>query len=53
MCMSNMALVQSARQALPFQLTSGQDQALADITDDLLAPHPMLRLLQAGGIGIA
>ena len=45
-CLSNMALARAARQALPFQLTSSQERAFSQIADDLLAPVPMLRLLQ-------
>ena len=36
--------------ALPFSLTTSQRTALAEITDDLAAPHRMLRLLQ-GDVG--
>lgn len=46
MCMSNQALMQAARQVLPFQLTPAQDRALAQISNDLLGSTPMLRLLQ-------
>lgn len=35
---------------LPFQLTDGQRQALADILQDLAEPHPMNRLIQ-GDVG--
>ena len=41
---------ESARQVLPFKLTSGQKQALKEIVDDLQRPHPMNRLLQ-GDVG--
>jgi ATP-dependent DNA helicase RecG len=37
-------------QALPFTLTNSQTTALQEITDDLAAPHRMLRLLQ-GDVG--
>ncbi len=38
------------RDALPFALTAGQDQALAEIHKDMAAPERMLRLLQ-GDVG--
>ena len=38
------------RSALPFRLTSGQEQALEEILADLAEPHPMHRLLQ-GDVG--
>jgi ATP-dependent DNA helicase RecG len=38
------------RTALPFALTSGQEQALAEIERDMAAPERMLRLLQ-GDVG--
>ena len=44
--MSNMSLVNAAKQALPFKLTAAQERAFSQISDDLLAPAPMLRLLQ-------
>ncbi|WP_332065494.1 ATP-dependent DNA helicase RecG [Bartonella sp. CB189] len=37
-------------QILPFQLTNGQNEAIQDISNDLAAPEPMLRLLQ-GDVG--
>nr|WP_040851577.1 ATP-dependent DNA helicase RecG [Nitrosospira lacus] len=37
-------------QSLPFELTSGQKKALAEISRDLAASHPMQRLLQ-GDVG--
>ena len=40
------ALVELAREALPFQLTGAQDRALGEILDDMAAPAPMARLLQ-------
>src|SRR5690606_20494365 len=36
--------------ALPYSLTAGQKQAVADILADMAAPHRMLRLLQ-GDVG--
>jgi ATP-dependent DNA helicase RecG len=41
---------QAARAILPFKLTAGQRQALADIVADLQKPWPMQRLLQ-GDVG--
>jgi ATP-dependent DNA helicase RecG len=41
---------QTARSVLPFRLTSGQRQALAEIVDDMQKPWPMQRLLQ-GDVG--
>ena len=38
------------RRLLPFELTAGQNQAIAEITDDLGGLHPMNRLLQ-GDVG--
>ncbi len=38
------------RSALPFSLTRSQEQALAEIKDDMAAPRRMLRLLQ-GDVG--
>ncbi len=35
---------------LPFQLTDGQKEVLAEIEEDIHQPHPMLRLLQ-GDVG--
>jgi ATP-dependent DNA helicase RecG len=40
----------SARAALPFRLTPGQRQALAEIVEDMQRPAPMNRLLQ-GDVG--
>ncbi len=40
------ALVDVAREALPFKLTGAQDRALGEILDDMAAPAPMARLLQ-------
>jgi len=36
--------------ALPYRLTASQERAVADIAEDLAAPHRMLRLLQ-GDVG--
>ena len=41
---------ESARRALPFKLTPGQKQALAEIVADMQRPQPMNRLLQ-GDVG--
>ncbi len=41
---------QAARAVLPFKLTDGQKQALADIVGDMQKPWPMQRLLQ-GDVG--
>lgn len=38
------------RRLLPFELTTGQDQAIQDISSDLARPTPMNRLLQ-GDVG--
>jgi ATP-dependent DNA helicase RecG len=38
------------REVLPFELTKDQEQAIAEIDDDLAAPKPMQRLLQ-GDVG--
>ncbi len=40
----------AAREVLPFRLTQAQRRAAKEIVDDLLAPRPMLRLLQ-GDVG--
>ncbi len=40
------ALVEIAREALPFKLTGAQGRALGEILDDMAAPAPMARLLQ-------
>ena len=44
------AVTQKVLAALPFALTGGQEQALAEIRADLAAPERMLRLLQ-GDVG--
>jgi ATP-dependent DNA helicase RecG len=43
-------LPRALREALPFQLTGAQERALAQISADLVRPHPMQRLLQ-GDVG--
>jgi ATP-dependent DNA helicase RecG len=43
-------LSQGLRKVLPFTLTDGQEKCLAEITGDLLKPHPMHRLVQ-GDVG--
>jgi ATP-dependent DNA helicase RecG len=43
-------LSQSLRKKLPFTLTEGQEKVLADISQDLMIPHPMHRLVQ-GDVG--
>lgn len=43
-------LVEQFYAALPFTLTSAQNQALAEIFTDILSPYPMSRLLQ-GDVG--
>jgi ATP-dependent DNA helicase RecG len=35
---------------LPFELTSAQNRVIAEISEDLSAPHPMMRLIQ-GDVG--
>jgi ATP-dependent DNA helicase RecG len=40
----------AAAKILPFKLTPGQRQAVKEIVDDILKPHPMHRLLQ-GDVG--
>ena len=42
--------IDSQLEALPFQLTSAQQHALAEIRNDLVSGHPMNRLLQ-GDVG--
>jgi ATP-dependent DNA helicase RecG len=44
------ALRRALMQKLPFRLTKGQEQVIAEISADLAAPHRMLRLLQ-GDVG--
>jgi hypothetical protein len=45
-CMSDLALMEAAREALGFQLTGGQEGALDNILRDLEGPASMLSLLQ-------
>ncbi len=45
-CMSDLALMEAAREALGFQLTGGQEQALDTVLRDLEGPVPMMCLLQ-------
>ena len=44
--MSDLALLEAAREALGFQLTGGQEQALDNVLRDLEGPTPMMCLLQ-------
>lgn len=44
------SLVKEIVASLPFELTSGQQSAVAEIAQDLSSPKPMLRLLQ-GDVG--
>lgn len=41
-----MAMVEAAREALPFQLTCAQDRTLHQVLADMAKPFPMNRLLQ-------
>ncbi len=43
-------LIRALLQSLPFELTSGQKKASSEISHDLVAGHPMQRLLQ-GDVG--
>ena len=43
-------LIRGFLSALPFELTGGQQRAFAEISEDLVRPTPMLRLLQ-GDVG--
>ena len=43
-------LVQKFVASLPFALTGAQDRVINEITDDLMRPHPMMRLIQ-GDVG--
>ena len=45
--MNDTGLVEAGRDALPFDLTPGQDHALGAILTDLQGPRPMMCLLQA------
>jgi len=43
-------LAAALRQQLPFQLTAAQDRVVAEVSQDMCAPQPMMRLLQ-GDVG--
>ena len=45
-CMTDLAVLEAAREALGFQLTGGQEQALDNVLRDLEGPAPMMCLLQ-------
>ncbi|MBK9294485.1 MAG: ATP-dependent DNA helicase RecG [Oligoflexia bacterium] len=45
-----LSLAQKMRKNLPFQLTDDQEKVIAEITLDLIKPHPMHRLVQ-GDVG--
>lgn len=45
-CVTELGLVEAAREALPFQLTAGQERALDTILRDMQGPLPMMCLLQ-------
>jgi len=45
-----LALAKKIRDLLGFKLTEGQEKCLAEITKDLMRPHPMHRLVQ-GDVG--
>ena len=44
--MTEVGLVEAAREALPFQLTGGQERALDNVLRDMQGPLPMMCLLQ-------
>ena len=44
--MTDLAVLEAAREALGFQLTGGQEQALDNLLRDLEGPAPMMCLLQ-------
>ncbi len=44
--MTELGLLEAGREALPFQLTGGQDLALNNILRDMQGPLPMMCLLQ-------
>ena len=46
--MTDLAVLEAAREALGFQLTGGQEQALDNVLRDLEGPAPMMCLLQVG-----
>jgi ATP-dependent DNA helicase RecG len=43
-------VIEHAKQALPWQLTRGQEEVLSEVLDDMRGPRAMLRLLQ-GDVG--
>jgi hypothetical protein len=45
-CISDLALMEAAREALGFQLTGGQEGALDNVLRDLEGPASMMSLLQ-------
>lgn len=45
-CVTELGLLEAAREALPFQLTGGQELALENILRDMQGPLPMMCLLQ-------
>ncbi len=45
-CVTEVGLVEAAREALPFQLTGGQERALDNVLRDMQGPLPMMCLLQ-------
>ncbi|CAL8466793.1 g6329 [Coccomyxa elongata] len=49
-CVTELGLLEAAREALPFQLTGGQELALENILRDMQGPLPMMCLLQ-GDVG--
>ncbi|EIE26488.1 P-loop containing nucleoside triphosphate hydrolase protein [Coccomyxa subellipsoidea C-169] len=49
-CVTEVGLVEAAREALPFQLTGGQERALDNVLRDMQGPLPMMCLLQ-GDVG--
>lgn len=44
--MTDLGLMEAAREALPFELTGGQERALDSILRDMQGPLPMMCLLQ-------
>ena len=47
------SLVDLAREVLPFELTSAQKRAIAEILDDMASAVPMARLLQVPAHAVA
>lgn len=45
-CVTELCLMEAAREALPFQLTGGQERALDNVLRDMQGPLPMMCLLQ-------